>query len=396
MKSKNDKLTLEYYLLKFGIAFRPKKAEIAWTTTPPGELDIERFFIAQDPACFKTTRNFNIGTQLKTLILADPTLNGTQMYERPVLNTFWFLQQIYFRYPEAQIYIWTNNCQTNAIYLLKNANEFIRLYHFSAPLIKSEYEEFKNLQQLNNDEIILLDQTNLYSYSNVIQTHFSAETFNEDHDADHVLPDSLLGCQYFTSEQFMHFNESMLEKIQDWHQEYNHPLHIRFSGFAENKILWFINELIKYPQLIIYFEDISLFEMELWYPYLSLIPQKQIIGLKRTSKEDSYAPNVDKMLLKSIKSLKHLKYLFFEMDYLPETSIKILNFSENNQLEYLYLSTKSIPVINEGALKEHLSRRTFPNQSEVNSFLFSLPKGIKNLHLPSCWTYTSFTLLLDL
>ena len=392
MKSKREKLTLEYYLLKFGIAFKPKKAEITWTTTPPGELDIKRYFVAQDPACFKTTRIINKGTQLKTMVLADPTLNGAQMYERPVLNTFWFLQQIYHKYPEAQIYIWTNNCQTNAFYLLKNANEFIRLYHLSAPLIKSEYEDFKKLQQLNNDEIVLLDQTNLYSYSNVIQIDFSLEVFNEDHDTNLILPTLALGSQYFTSEQLMHFDESMLTKIQAWHQEYNHPLHIRFSGFAENKILWFINELIKYPQLIIYFEDISLFEMELWYPYLSLIPQKQIIGLKRTSKEDSYAPHVDEMLLEFIKSLKHLKHLFFEMDYLPETSIKILNFSENNQLEYLYLSTKSIPVKNEGDLKEHLSRRTFPNQSEVNSFLYSLPRGIKNLHLPSGWTYSLQTL----
>lgn len=387
MKFKTDKSTLDNHLLAFGIAFKPKKAEVTWTTTPPGELDIERYFIAQDPACFRTTRIVNEGIQLKTIVLADPTLNGTSLESAPVLNTHRFLLHLYRNYPDAQVYIWTNT-----FHLLKNANEFLNLYQLSAPLSKSEFEGFKKLQQLNNDEIKLLDQTNLYSFSNVIHIHFAIKSYNRKYNGpnyDEVfMPRLILSCQYFTSEQLMDFDESMLKKVLDWHQEYNHPLHIRISGFAEKKIIGFIEESLKYPQLIIYFEDITRYEWEIWYPYLCLIPQKQIIGLKRTSKNDSYAPHVDAIVLEFIQSLKDLKYLFFEMDYLTETSIKTLNFSLNNQLEYLYLSTKNIPVKNNGNLKEQLSKRTTPNQNDVNTFLFSLPKGIKNLHLPYLWTYS--------
>ncbi|MDP3269574.1 MAG: hypothetical protein Q8M40_11100 [Legionella sp.] len=393
MKFKNEKVTLSNYLLKFGIAFKPKKAEVTWTTTPPGELDIERYVIAQEPACFRTTRNINKGIQLKTIVLADPTLNCAQFNSKVVLNNYRFLQHLYRYYPDAQVYIRTKEGSSYKFNLLKNADEFLKLYHLSAPLLSSEYEEFKKLKQLNTDEIILLDQTNLYSFSNVIRIHFSIEILKGQNNNHKVVPPHLLlSCQYFSSEQFMQFDNLITSKIRDWHQEYNHPLHIRFKGIKENSLFKFIKEIIKYPHLIIYFEDISLFEWETWYPYLSLIPQNKIIGIKRTSKEYYCAPKVDTVLLEYVKSLKHLKYLFFEMDYLPETSIKTLDFSQNTQLIYLYLSTKGIPVKSEEGLKDQYSRRSSPNRNEVNCFLFSLPQGIKNLHLPSSWTYSLQTL----
>ncbi|MDP3268574.1 MAG: hypothetical protein Q8M40_05935, partial [Legionella sp.] len=387
MKFKTDKSTLDNHLLNFGIAFKPKKAEVTWTTNPQGELDIERYFIAQDPACFRTSRIINKGIQLKTIVLADPTLNGALITDKSVVNIHRFLQHLYLNYPDAQVYIWTKS-----FILLKNASDFLNLYDKSAPLLKSEFEEFKKSQQVNNDEIILLDQTNLYYFSNSIHISFKVVETNAKYNDTLTIPELVPGCYYFTSEQFMQFDKLMLKKVREWHQEYNHPLHIQLRGFAESKLIDFIEEIIKYPQIIIYFEDISLFAMEIWLPYLELIPKKQIIGLKRTSPNESYAPNVDEILLDFIKSLKHLKHLFFEIEYLDETSINILDFSQNNQLEYLYLLNKIIPPFVAERLQEKISRRTIPNSNVVKSFLFSLPKGLKYLHLPWNWTYSLQTL----
>jgi len=87
-----------------------------------------------------------------------------------------------------------------------------------------------------------------------------------------------------------------------------------------------------------------------------------------------------------------LKHLFFEIEYSDETSINILDFSQNNQLEYLYLLNKIIPPSVAERLQEKISRRTILNSNDVKSFLFSLPKGLKYLHLPWNWTYSLQTL----
>lgn len=399
MISKSDETTVtieqfsfENLLLKFKLARRLKVAKTTYQDFP-GELDVERFHIYKDPEPFRTTTTVDSGVKLKTIIIADPTVSVlTPGHSFIALYSFFF---DLFNYDDAaRVVIWDGK----QFIPVHNISQFNQSIGDSMPLFRSQLKTFKENEGLNNDDVIVLDNTNLQAIANYIfhgRSYHSRmnDYLNHDEEEDEssvqsetpVFPPLRMGPQVFTSDLFMSFAPDIQKNIITWHCENNHPLHFQVKGFAKSKIIDCIKTLRECPQIILYFDDLPLSDLQTWLKYLKGLAVEQVIGVHRSWQVDIKLLNGQATLIAEyIHSLTQLQYLHFILE--DTVSPLIFDLTRHSKLNYVSIYSCSGSNSCGGLNCSCGGSGKIPSQEDANEFLSRLPPNLKYLHLPG-WIY---------
>lgn len=367
---------LDSLLLKYNLARNQRVAVTTYQSAPPGAIDIERHALG-NPFCFRTTKIVDQGFILKTIIIADPTLGMNHNADPSQVAE---LINLLLNKDNSTIYLWTGE-----FIRINTSSDFWSHYRACTSLLHAELAVFKEKEQLNQDNLIVLDNTSLQAIAHYIIN--ASDELPQDtllsHEKESIEP------HYFTSDTLMLYDKNQQQRLLAWHEERDYPLHLKLNGFSENKLPEFISYVQNYDQIFLYFNELIYSDLEIWLTHLMQLPASQIVGVYQGVQ---LSPKSTNALLTLINQMPQLRFLSInlpitynnELDQPHLINLANLDFSKHQQLNYLSITS----IKSRKSFAYEVTCSLDLNTDTISSFLKSLPSSLNYLYLPFTWTYS--------
>ncbi|MCL5272628.1 MAG: hypothetical protein M1486_04900, partial [Gammaproteobacteria bacterium] len=295
---------------------------------------------------------------------------------------------------------------------INTLNDFWSHYRACTSLLFNELQIFKEKEQLNQDNLIVLDNTSLQAIAHYIISIVEEDEEDEEDEENGMFDDEdeissprvtidpfssgdkeSIKPRYFTSDTLMLYDRNQQQRVLAWHKEHNYPLHLKLNGFAESKFPEFVSYVQRYPRIILYFNELIYSDVEIWLTILMQLPASQIIGV---CQGQHLSPRSIIALLNFINQLPQLEILSINLpekyntddEDQPPINLANLNLSQKQQLNYLSIKqfqSFTLMLSNERTLSSATSQL---NAEESSHFLNKLPRSLNYLYLPFTWTYS--------
>lgn len=364
-------------LLQYNLARHRRVAVSTYQNAPPGSIDIERHALG-NPFCYRSTKIVDQGFILKTIIIADPTL-GMIHNVKPLQVAK--LIKLLLDKENAVLYLWTGE-----FIRITTLDDFWCHYRAITSLLHNELELFKEQKQLNQDNLIVLDNTSLQAIAHYITSALD-EPPEACFDSQESCEKKSIEPRYFTSDTLMLYDSKEQNRVLAWHKEHDYPLHLKLNGFAESKLPDFLSYIQKFNQIFLYFNELIHCDVDMWLTYFMELPLSQIIGVYQGPE---LPPRSINALLNIIKHLPELRFLSINLpkkyDFYPEQTglMHLANLDLSNARKLHYLSIGLFKTINLRGVKLD----SLLDAEASSLFLKNLPPALSYLYLPIEWTYS--------